>query len=114
MKYLVLLVLLFSAALGRAQPASQTVRGTVLDADSKSPLPGATVLIVGAPLGEGIATDQNGHFRFARVPLGQISLKLLSLGYQERVVSNVVVNAGQEVVLVLAPMRPGSTFGVGV
>jgi hypothetical protein len=102
MKYLVLLVLLFSAALGRAQPASQTVRGTVLDADSKSPLPGATVLIVGAPLGDGIATDQHGHFRFARVPLGRISLKLLSLGYQERVVSNVVVNAGQEVVLELS------------
>ena len=46
MKYLVLLLLLFSAALGRAQRASQTVRGTVLDADSKAPLPGATVLIV--------------------------------------------------------------------
>lgn len=101
MKYLTFLLILFQASLSCAQPNSQTVRGTILDADSKTPLIGATVIIVGAQPSAGTLTDQNGLFRFDRVPLGRISLKLLSLGYQERIVPNVVVNAGQEVVLEL-------------
>jgi len=48
---------------------------------------------------KGTVTDQNGLFRLEQVGLGRIGLKLQYLGYQGRVIPNIVVSAGQALAL---------------
>ena len=49
------------------QVLTQTVRGTVIDADSKFPLPGSVVRLAGKTA----TTDANGQFYFADVAIGR-------------------------------------------
>lgn len=81
------------------QELSQTVRGTITDTDSQSPLIGATVLVVGSNPLKGTTTDQNGYFRLDSIPAGRITLQLSYLGYEPKAIPNIVVNSGKEVVL---------------
>lgn len=97
--------LFFSALLLHAQVAppadnfSQTVRGTLLDKDSRAPLTGATVqLLKTSPL-KVTVTDGEGKFRIADVPVGRHTIKVTYLGYNDIVLNDVIVNSGKEVVL---------------
>jgi len=83
------------------QQLTQTVRGVVLDLDSKLPLVGATVTIPGTEPVIGTVTNANGDFRLENVPIGRISLQLSYLGYENQLVPNIVVNSGKEVFLEL-------------
>ena len=85
--------------LASGQNITQTVRGTIVDADSKLPLQGATLVINGTDPLVGTSTDLNGIFRFKNVPLGRIALKISYLGYETKTISDIAVNSGKEVVL---------------
>lgn len=80
-------------------PLFQTVRGTVLDADSKVPLPGVTVVIRDSSPLRGTRSDENGVFRLEKVPVGRTSLLFSFIGYEPVTLSNIEVNSGKEVVL---------------
>lgn len=84
-----------------SQNLSQTVRGTLLDADTQQPLIGAQVVIAGSEPLKGAVTDAAGQFRLENVPIGRIVLRLSCLGYENLEVPNIVVNSGKEVVLSL-------------
>jgi|WetSurMetagenome_2_1015567.scaffolds.fasta_scaffold10460_2 hypothetical protein len=96
-----LMIAMFSA-LAFSQKLTQTVRGTIIDTDSKLPLIGATAVISGINPPIGAATDANGNFRIEKVPVGRITLKLSYIGYETRTISDIVVNSGKEVVLDIA------------
>ncbi|MHC2993472.1 TonB-dependent receptor [Pontibacter sp. HJ8] len=101
MKYSILLpflLLIFSYPVS-GQEMSQTVRGTLTDADSKAPLIGAFVTIMGSKPVKGAVTDQHGAFRLEQIPPGRITLQLSYLGYEPKVIPDIVVNSGKEVVL---------------
>jgi hypothetical protein len=99
MKYIFLPFFSLLAMVGSAQSITQNIRGTLSDADSKQPLVGATVLIGGAAPVKGVLTDQSGRFLLTQIPLGRVTLELRLVGYEQRQVSNIVVDAGREVVL---------------
>jgi hypothetical protein len=82
-----------------SQNLKQTVRGTIVDTDSKLPLIGATILIPGTDPLVGTSTDINGVFRLENIPLGRIAVKISYLGYETKTISDIVVNSGKEVVL---------------
>jgi hypothetical protein len=94
----ILFLLAFSGSLF-AQGQQQTVRGTVLDADTRVPLVGATVLVVGSDPIIGTTTDLDGRFTLAHVPVGRISIQVRSLGYEEQTLANLLVNSAKELVL---------------
>lgn len=54
--------------------------GTVVDAATKEPLIGASVLVVGTSMGA--ATDMDGHFIILNVPPGSYSLRASAIGYR--------------------------------
>ncbi|MCX6271784.1 MAG: TonB-dependent receptor, partial [Bacteroidetes bacterium] len=101
MKKITLTILLTAmvTTLAFNQNLSQTVRGTILDADSKMPLIGANIIIVGTKPLIGTATNLNGRFRLENVPIGRINLQLSYLGYESKYISDIIVNSGKEVVL---------------
>lgn len=81
------------------QKLTQTVRGTIIDMDSRLPLTGASVLITGTNPPVGTTTDINGKFRLDKVLTGRLTLQLSYIGYEPMTVSNIEVNSGKEVVL---------------
>lgn len=79
-----------------AQTYTQKVRGTVIDADTRQPLMGANLLLVGTELGA--VTDSTGQFTILDVPLGRYQLQISYLGYQTQILQEVLVESGKEVV----------------
>jgi hypothetical protein len=86
-------------ALAFSQNLTQTIRGTIVDADSKLPLAGATLVIPGTNPLVGTSSDTKGRFRFDNIHLGRIALIISYIGYETKTISDIVVNSGKEVVL---------------
>ncbi len=82
-----------------AQNFVQTVRGEIHDADGKFVLPGATVSITQNMKVVSVSADSEGRFRFDDTPVGRVSLKVSFMGYEDKILSNVEVTSGKEVVL---------------
>lgn len=83
----------------QAQTLSQTIRGRIIDADSRRPIAEANLLLMGSnPI---IATSSNadGTYRLSKVPVGRQNIKVNMLGYEEKILSNILVVAGKEMVL---------------
>ncbi len=96
---LLVIILLGLCSLVKAQELTQTIRGTVTDHDSKTPLIGATVIIMGTDPIVGTITDLDGYFRIENVPVGRIDLKISYIGYEDKIVSNILLGTGKEAVL---------------
>lgn len=80
---------------GMAQ-TTQTVRGLITDTDSKAPIIGANIVLVGSNPIQGSVSDVNGQFVIAGVPVGYHSIKVSSIGYDDMVSTNLLVVAGKQ------------------
>ena len=82
------------------QNISQTIRGSIIDTETKTPLLAATVAVYdeSAPVAATI-TDQEGLYRIENVPVGRYSVVCSFIGYSQVVVPDVIVSAGKEVIL---------------
>jgi hypothetical protein len=79
---------------------NQTVRGIVVDVDTKTPLVGATIVVEGTTeLFMGTTTDVNGNFRLENVQVGRHNFKISYIGYESFTAFEVLVSSGKEVVL---------------
>jgi outer membrane receptor for ferrienterochelin and colicin len=67
------------------------VTGHIIDASTDEPLPGANILIEDTRLGA--ATDEAGMYVILNVPPGTYRIKILMIGYQTKVISNVQVSS---------------------
>jgi hypothetical protein len=92
-------VLMLIGSILPAQTLTQTVRGTVVDKQVKSPLMGVIVQVLNSSPAKGTTTDMNGNFKLEGVAVGRQSLKISLLGYKEIVLNDVAVTSGKELVL---------------
>lgn len=93
-KLLVLFSLSIISIVVFAQP-SQTIRGKIVDKESKFPLIGVTALLVNnATQPVGTVTDVEGNFRLSNVAVGRQTLRFTLVGYKEILLNNIVVEAG--------------------
>lgn len=93
---------------GFAQTPTQTIRGKILDADTETPLAGATVEILKTDPSRGTATDENGVFRFENVAVGRYELRFSYLGYKSLILTEILVESGRETVLEILLQQTGS------
>ncbi len=84
---------------GFSQTLTQTIKGQVIDEQSRTAVIGATVQVVGIDPPLGGITDVEGFFRIDNVPIGRQSLSVSSVGYEAAAVSNLLVGSGKELVL---------------
>ncbi|MGZ5243216.1 MAG: TonB-dependent receptor [Bacteroidia bacterium] len=97
---LVSILLLFSLNRSIGQTLTQTIRGTVVDKQSQSPLFGANIIILNTEPLKGTKTDENGKFRLEGSPIGRQQVKVSYIGYREAVLQ-VLVTTGKELVLTI-------------
>jgi len=77
----------------------QTIKGRILDLDSKTPLVGVNIVLGSEGPLTGAISDINGNFRFENVPVGRHDLKFSTVGYETRSVSNFLIASGKEYVV---------------
>ncbi len=82
-----------------SQVLVQTVRGSVVDKISQTPIPGAVIQVMNIDPAMVTTTDENGKFTFINVPVGKQSLNITYLGYKPSALQNLSVNSGKELVL---------------
>ena len=88
-----------------AQQLTQTVKGRVVDQQSKSPVIGASVLIANSNPVLGSTTDMDGYFKIANVAIGRQNIMVTSIGYEPGGASNINLTSGKEVFLEVAASR---------
>ncbi len=77
----------------------QTLRGKVVDDATKSPLPGANVIILDSSPLKGTVTDANGNFSLDQLAIGRVSIKVSYVGYNDKYYNNLELFAGKETVI---------------
>jgi hypothetical protein len=97
----ILLLFLFLNQLLLAQETgrTQTIKGKIVDVQSKYPIEGAAVLLLNVDPPVTAISDAEGEYKLINVPLGRQTIKISSLGYNPRTIPNVVVTSGKEVIL---------------
>ena len=97
---LILVIILFLFTINTySQELTQTIRGTVIDNDTKLPLIGATIIILNSDPLIGASSDANGCFRLEHTPVGRTNLKISYVGYESKTIPNLEINSGKESVL---------------
>jgi hypothetical protein len=83
-----------------AQTLTQTIRGQVVDAETRYPIESVTVTVTLAD-GQviGANTSEDGRYRLEEVPVGRQSLRFRRTGYLEVLRDNIDVSSAKEVIL---------------
>jgi len=99
---LILLLNLLETGTATAQNPTQTIRGTVVDKISQSPLPGAILQLINSDPALAVSTDGEGEFKLLKVPVGKQSLRITFMGYKEVLMQNLSIHSGKELVLTIS------------
>ena len=98
-KTLVTSLLLFASITAFSQNITQTIRGTVIDKESKAPLGFSSVVLLNSNPIIGAVTDTLGNFTLPNIAIGRQSIQVSYQGYKTAVVSDIQLSAGKEIVL---------------
>ena len=90
---------IFLISIGLYAQTVQTIRGVVRDKETKMPLPGASIVLVGSKPQKGTMSDQDGNFRLDKVAIGRQSLQISFVGYRPAFVQGIILNSVKEVVI---------------
>jgi hypothetical protein len=77
----------------------QTIKGTVIDADTKISLTGATVIILNSNPLKGAIADADGRYRLDDIPIGRYDIEVRFIGYKPFIVREILVVSSKETVL---------------
>jgi len=99
-KTTILISLIFLSLAGFSQTKiTQTIRGTVIDKNTRIPLPGANVILLNSDPLIGTSTDLNGKFRIENVQVGRAGIKISYIGFNEVVLPGLNLLSGKELVI---------------
>ncbi len=87
------IVLLFALSASALAGTTGKIAGKVVDAQTKEPLIGVNVIVVGSTMGA--STDVDGEYYILNVPPGRYQLRASGVGYAPVAVSDVVVSVDQ-------------------
>ena len=83
-----------------AAQITQTIRGVVVDKESRFPLIGVNISVTSiTAFTLGASTDLDGNFRIEDVPVGRQDLRISYLGYGDVILSDIIVSSAKEVIL---------------
>jgi len=78
-----------------AQP-TQTIRGTVSDIASSTPVMFATVVVLNTDPLIGATTDISGNFKLLNIPVGRYDVEISLIGYETTIIREVEVSSAKE------------------
>ena len=97
MKRILAFFLLITPVLTIAQNNSQTIRGSITDKLTQTPIIGATIQL--SNLNLGCISDSVGNYFLKNLPPDRYELKIVLFGYKTLILPNIEVTSGKEVIL---------------
>lgn len=97
--FIIQIIALLSLNFAHAQKITQTIKGTVIDKESKVTLPGASVYLSDMSPVIGAVSNPDGTFRIEGVETGRHSLCVSYIGYKPVCIDNLNLTSGKELVL---------------
>ena len=97
-KPIILISFIFFVKILFAQTPTQTIKGIVIDQDTKEPLIGATLTIEGFE-NLGTTTDIDGRYRLENIPVGRNKIQVTYIGYVSYINENILLNSAKELEL---------------
>jgi hypothetical protein len=91
------------------QTLTQTIRGTITDQQSKTPIGGVRITLADSTLKLGTLSDDEGRFELKGVPVGRQTVIISMVGYEARVIANLLITTGKEVLLAIDLQEQVST-----
>ncbi|MCF7808173.1 MAG: TonB-dependent receptor [Candidatus Marinimicrobia bacterium] len=82
-----------------AQPLTQTIKGTILDQETQTPLFGANVVVLNFEPATGAMSNSEGAFWIDRLPVGRYDIMITYIGYESFVAREILLSSAKEVVL---------------
>lgn len=83
-----------------AQDLKQSIRGQVIDKDTRQPIPGANVVLLDNPDSlVGTSTDLEGRFELKNVTVGRHTVQFTFMGYLPQILNNIEVNTGRQTII---------------
>lgn len=80
---------------------TQNLRGKVIDHESKTSLPGASIAVFYNGNNLGTVTDNDGYFELFDIPIGKIDIQVSYIGYQAFELKNLQLISGKEKVMTI-------------
>jgi len=100
MKNILLLLFCFVLINGYSQTEFvQNIRGVILDKQTLTPLPGASIILLNTDPIIGTTANEKGEFKIEKVKIGRISIKVTYLGYNSVQLNNILLSSGKELIL---------------
>ena len=82
-----------------AQNFTQTIKGQIIERQTQSTIPFATVIVMETSPLLGTISDVDGYFKIENVPVGRVDVKISYVGYKTVTLSNLDLTTGKEIVL---------------
>ena len=98
-KLTLLFIFLINFCSAANDPITQNIRGKVYDADTRQPIIGANIILLNSDPFKGNTTDLDGNFVLQDVPIGRATIQITFLGFELKVLPNLVEKSAKEVVL---------------
>ena len=100
MRFLLSLILLFFVSYGIAQDLTQSLRGRVIDKDTRQPIPGVNVILMDDSVNlTGTTSDFDGRYTLEKLSIGRHSVQFTFIGYSPQFTNNIIVNSGRQTIL---------------
>lgn len=96
---LLLLLILSHSTSFFAQNYTQTLKGKVIDLDTKIPLHGVKIVLLNTEPKNGTVSDADGNFRFEKLPIGRYDIRFTLAGYDDVTLNQIQLSTGKELML---------------
>jgi hypothetical protein len=80
---------------------TQTIRGKIVDKETKAALPGVVTLYRDSVLVTGASADVEGNYKMENIAVGRYTLCIQYIGYLPVSIPNVIVNSGKENIITI-------------
>lgn len=97
-KFILFFLILFNFTT-QAQKHFQAIYGQVLDKQTKTPLPGATIIVENSKPQLVASSDENGNFVLNQVPIGRQILVVTYIGYLPQKSEAIILTSAKSVTL---------------
>jgi len=82
-----------------SQNYTQTVKGKIVDEDTKAPIFGAKIIILNTSPTLGATSNADGFFTIEKVPIGRYDFKTTYIGFEDSKLQQIQVVSGKELML---------------
>lgn len=78
---------------------TQTIRGTIIDSDTKEPLFSANVVVKTVEPLVGVSSDFDGSFTLENIPIGRHTIQVTYLGYETVTIPNLELKGAKQLIV---------------